>query len=134
MNFKFIAFIALVVGTLSYFEIKPADLLEQGSEVWGGFKGDFVAIINGEAQEKLARETRGNTSDDLQAICDADPVAEDDEAAMVLRSINLERCEAIRNAKATIANPEELKQRLEGQNITIEDLKKRLEDSRKLLE
>lgn len=134
MNFKFIASMVLVVGMLSYFEIKPADLLEQGSEVWGEFKGDFAAIINGEAQEKLAREARVNTGDDLQAICDADPAAEDDEAAMVVRNINLERCEAIKNAKATIANSDELKQRLEDQNITIEDLKKRLEDSRKLLE
>jgi putative NADH-flavin reductase len=134
MNFKFIASIILVVGGLSYFEIEPSDLLEQGSEVWEEFTGDFAAIFNGEAEKKISGEIGGTSNRDLQEICDADPAAEGDEAAMIVRNINLERCEAIRNAKATIANPEELKQRLEDQDITIEDLKKRLEDSRKLLE
>lgn len=134
MNIKFIASIVFVVGALFYFEMKPSELLEQSSEKWAEFTEDFAAIFNGDAEKKLSGKFGGTSNGDLPEICDAAPVAEEDEAAMIERTMNLERCEAIRNAKAAIANPDDLKQRLEGQNITIEDLKKRLEESRKLLE
>ena len=134
MNFKFIASIVLIVSALFYFDVKPAGLLEQGSEVWDEFTGDFAAIFNGEAERKLAGDIAGASNPELQEICDSQPAAEGDESAMITRDIHRERCEAIKNARATIANSEELKQRLEDQDVTVEDLKKRLEESRKLLE
>ena len=134
MDFKLIASGILIGGALMFSGIQPSDLLEQGSDVWGRFTGDFMAILNGEAQEKLAREARDNTTDDMQAICDTDPVDAGEQSATIVQDINLVRCETIRNTKAAIANPEELKQRLDSQNLTVEDLKKRWEESRKIME
>lgn len=134
MNFKFTASVVFVVGALIYFEVSPSDLLERGNETWGEFSGDFAAIFNGQTQKKISGEVGGASTRDLQEICNADSAGDDDEATMIVLKINLERCEAIKNARATIANPDELKHRLEDQNVTIEDLKKRFEDSRKLLE
>jgi hypothetical protein len=134
MNIKFIASVILAGGVLMFFEINPSDLLDQGSNFLGKFSGDFMALFNGEGTAKVANKISLNEGGDLQEICDAEPAAADDETSITAREINRERCEEIKNAKAIISNPEEIKQNLESQNITIEDLKKRMEESRKPLE
>jgi len=134
MNYKLIASVILASGALMFFEVNPSDLLDKGSNFWGKFSGDFMAIFNGEGTARVANKISLNAGDDLQEICDAEPAAADDESSQIASEINRHRCEEINNAKAIINNPEEIKQSLESQNITIEDLKKRMEESRKQLE
>ncbi len=134
MNYRLIASVVVVGGVLMFSGIKPSDALDQGSDVWGRFSGDFWAIFNGESKDKL-EEIRDNANSDLQAICNAgSATAVDDEATTIARDIYRERCETLRNAQAAIANREELKQRLKDQNVSIEELKQRLEDQRKQME
>jgi hypothetical protein len=134
MNIKFIASVILAGGALMFFEINPSDLLDKGSNFWGKFSGDFMAIFDGKGTAKVANQISLNAGDDLQEICDAEPAATNDEASEIASEIKRDRCEQIKNAKAIINNPEEIKQSLESQNITIEDLKKRMEESRKQLD
>ena len=135
MNFKLIASVVVVGGVLMFSGIEPSDALDQGSDAWGKFSGDFLALFNGEAKDKLAKEIRDNENSDLHAICnDAPVVADGDETAALARDINRERCETLRSAQTTIVNTEELKQRLKEQNLSVEELKQRLEDQRRLVE
>lgn len=120
MNFKLVVPVVLVGGVLMLFGIKPADMLDQGGNVWGKFYNDFSAILNGEASDRLAKEIRGNAENDVQTIYDAAPAAAGDEVSAIARDINRDRKEAAKTAKVIDINAEELKQRIEDQKKQLE--------------
>lgn len=118
MNFKLIIPVVLVGGLL--IGVKPSDLLGQGGHLWGNFYRDFLAIFNGNAQDKLAKEIRGNAGNDVQATYEAAPAAAGNETSTIARDIERDRREAARTAKVINMNAEELKQRLEEQKKQLE--------------
>lgn len=120
MNLKLIVPSVLVGGVLIFLGIKPSNLLDLGGRVWGEFSRDFLAIFNGEAKDRLAKEIKGNAGNDVQAIYDASPAAAGDETFAITRDIERDRREAARTAKIIEINAGELKQRVEDQKIQLE--------------
>ena len=111
---KVVIAVALVGGALTFYGIRPADLLEQGSEVWEGFSGDFMAIFNGEAKDKLAKEIKGSSENAMRAVYV--PASEEvgDESNAIAQEIMRERQEVANSATRVIdLDPEEYKKRLQ---------------------
>ena len=120
MNLKLIASVVLVGGVLIFFGVKPSNLLDQGGNMLGKFSGDFLAIFNGNAKDRQAKEIRGNAGGSVQVIYDATPAAAGDETSAIMRDIDHNRSEAARTAKVVDINAEELKRRLEDQKKQLE--------------
>ena len=88
--------------------------------MWGNFYRDFLAIFNGEANDRLAIEIKGNAENDVQTIYDAAPAAAGDEISTIAHDISRDRKEAAKTAKVININAEELKQRVEDQKKQLE--------------
>lgn len=120
MNFKLIVLVVLAGGILFFFGMRPADLLNQGGSSWEKFSGDFLAIFNGEAKNKLAQEIRGNAVKKVQTSPDAVPVEMGEDMAAIARDINRDRNRVTETVKVIDVGAEELKLRMEEQRKQIE--------------
>lgn len=132
MNIKLIASVVLAGGVLMFSGIQPSYLLEQGGNWWQAFSTDFMALFNGEAVERVAKETRGNAGDAVQTFYVADPASTDAEVLAIVSDVNRDLSQAEAERKAAVT--EALKQRWNDQNISIEGLKQRLEEQKSQLE
>lgn len=120
MNIKLIVSAIAAVGVLMLFGVRPSSLLDQGGKVWEKFSGDLSAVFSGKANDRLAREVRGNFGNNVQAIYDAAPAAAGDETSAIARDIGRDRRETARTAKVVDINTRELKQRVEDQKGQLE--------------
>jgi hypothetical protein len=114
MRFKSMVSILLIGGVLVYLGIRPSDLMDQGNNFWRKFSGDFLAIFDGKAPNRGAKEMEATAGGDAQANCVVEPGATDDESAALAREIVRDRCEQAKRAKVIVLNPEELRKQLEN--------------------
>ena len=143
MNVKLVVSVMLVGGVLLFSGIKPSYLLDKGCNEWQAFSRDFMALFNGDAQDRIAKEVRGNEEDRVRQYYVADPGTTDKEVIEIVDDVNqgLSKAEAERRAAITeqltqrwkdkTISIEELGQRLKDQGISIEGLKQRLEDNKR---
>jgi hypothetical protein len=120
MSFKSIASILLMGGVLMFLGIRPSDLLDHGGNFWEKFSGDSLALFNGDAANRVAKEMRETTGGGAQAYCDAESGGADDESSALEREIKRDRCEAVKKEKVIVLNPEEIRQRWEDRKRNIE--------------
>jgi len=126
MNVKLVVSVMLVGGVLLFSGIKPSYLLDKGSDEWQAFSADFMALFNGDAEKRIAKETRGNTEDQVHKYYVADPSTMDEEVISIVNDVNRDLSEAEAERRSAIT--EQLKQRWKDQTISIEELKQRLKD------